>query len=61
MYFRVVSAEYMASSGATIYFVSRSADVSLATTFTTINAAYAETELELEECRPYIPAEDSST
>ena len=55
-YFRLVSAEYLASCGAIISFVLLDADVSLTKgDYTTVDAEYAETDIPFEECAPPLP------
>jgi hypothetical protein len=59
-YFRLVSAEYLASCNPTIHFVlSDSIDVSLRNNPPVVDAEYAETALEFEECYPELEAEES--
>jgi hypothetical protein len=48
----------MASTSASIYFVYKGADVSLAKGITTLNAPYAETVHEVEECHPCMGFEE---
>jgi hypothetical protein len=49
-YFRLVSAEYLASCKAKISFVADDEDVSLKGSHKTVDAMYVETDLEVEEC-----------
>jgi len=62
-YFRLVSAEYMASCNATVSFVLDEADVSLKKNFNIVDAEYAETTVQWEECARccYEDAEDGPT
>jgi hypothetical protein len=49
-YFRVVSAEYMASCKATISFVHKGVSVALVEKLHVVDSWYAETNCEMEEC-----------
>ncbi|KAL3907180.1 MAG: hypothetical protein SGILL_008975 [Bacillariaceae sp.] len=59
-FFKLVSAEYMASCLATIVLVPKQCSVSLAGNYSTMDSEYVESEVCLEECAPYVPPLEES-